>query len=681
MINTSVSRISDASMCLRYWWLTAVQKLPTPENKYQAFGSATAKELELVMTGQKSGTEHPAATVILAQHYPLPGQQSVQVECKSRAEWAGATLWGYADLIALPGTSWPKSPENYVPVILDVKTIGRIQYAKATDELRVNRQLLSYVRGLLPDEPLVTVGHVTVERTAPYTSVKTTVSITPSDVLECEDMDRAIIAQMSTHKHAQIDGDVPAANSRTCSNWYGQKCHFYDRCHKSESAPVTKLSDLTASFALVGVERGTHQMQGVIDMVNPPDAAKIDADLLEGKFRIKQSTSSKMRVIFYAGERHGSIWELRLTDANGGAGKFLLGGKFYEGASSSLVEGGALNLEHVPFSKTEQMFSLPAGFWPSSGFPDIETLRAQVLYPILQAWDVSVAPKDVKKGLPAGIDAADDDGALAALSAAVESVGEDREATQLSAAFEIQKLASAGCSENQAQTMFAAGYTLDRMMSGSVSLVDLTALKGFGETRAKKVYGIFETLRKGTMPDSTLPQESAPEPTTSPDALQLTAALNERAELEKDRAKLEQQLAVLEKELAEAYSSRASIIKENTSLREEMTKLDEALQEVRGSLDPNGGYVLHVGCISLTGPHVLLEGMLEPYMLRAAQAVDLEHFHLLKRFDQQSALVKQLQLDPPSAEHPILISDPTSSLWSDVRVWFCQRAFDILQRL
>jgi hypothetical protein len=368
--------------------------------------------------------------------------------------------------------------------------------------------------------------------------------------------------------------------------------------------------------------------------------------------------SKSMKAFFYRGERHGTTWELRISSVNGGLGKFLLGGTPVKDKTGEIqIEGGTPDLGMVRHleHKDSQTFILPVGFWPEGEktFPDIEAVRAQILYPILDVWDLKMTP--AAEPAPTTLEPVvmADDNALAALDLVLaESVPVQHGNTD--AAEQIQDLVACGCTRAQAEAMQAAGYTKARLIAGQVSVEDLMALKGFGDARARKVWGLFQSEK--TEPAPELKAESALEP-------------EPKAELKPEST-------------PEPEEEKYSVTPSGHVAFTIPTKYVQGMQIKLPSAAPqeSSGYVIYVGCIDLASPAPSLEQVLEPYMTRAAARAELEHFHLIKRFEQQSALVKELIADPPKI-FQILVADPTNALWSDVRVWFCQRASKVIQRL
>lgn len=278
VFRVSQSRMGDFERCPRYWYQRVVLGIETPQLASAAAGEKIHKQLEDYVLG-RSPTVFGAAAVA-ARYYPLPskldpskldpGSGSTgdadstdstgslrvikEIEWLFRVPYAGARLTGKADLLTLNVPGWGAKiapPPQNVLRLLDLKTTGAVKWAKSEEQLRQDRQLLSYLvatwRGREEAElegvsTVAELGQVVVERDPPHRAQLTVVQVDLRHALEQEEADRPLIHRMQAAGRVpkedwkQVDG--PADRS-SCERWFGAQCPFYARCHGGGALTTT----------------------------------------------------------------------------------------------------------------------------------------------------------------------------------------------------------------------------------------------------------------------------------------------------------------------------------------------------------------------------------------------------------------------------------------------------------
>jgi ribA/ribD-fused uncharacterized protein len=239
-------------------------------------------------------------------------------------------------------------------------------------------------------------------------------------------------------------------------------------------------------------------------MINPPDAAKVELNLVEGVTTIKSTVLQGQPFVSIAcAERNGSPWELRLR---GNALKFLTGGvaTFQEGKTQ--ITGGSV--KELPLASLSFLTACPDSSYTldkalvcgEDGRHDIDKIRKNLLNPILKAWDESLTPKQEANASSSAEPETLIDSAMDAINNAAAQTSATKSDSSTSG--ELEKLISSGCTPNQAEKMVAAGITDARLRAGAVSEGELLALPRFGEQRVREILSRYSAQASSTSTQS-----------------------------------------------------------------------------------------------------------------------------------------------------------------------------------
>lgn len=276
--HASASQVTTFARCERRWHFQSIQRIQTPSTDAQALGTAIHAELEKY-TLEGVPPTHGSAQLALG-HLPPPRAPNVLAERELESPelfLGGVRFKGFIDLLDVR--------DELHPHILDFKTTSDFRYAKSSEELSNNPQLLIYAAWALecvPEIEMFTLSHLYLKSKGTPAARLVQAKVKGSDVMPALAPVVANVERMKVAALAEKAEDL-TPNWDACHDFGG--CPFRDRCNTTRSlsamfaASETTFTQTTTgtksmSALLNKLKAATNKPASGATGILPPDAPK-----------------------------------------------------------------------------------------------------------------------------------------------------------------------------------------------------------------------------------------------------------------------------------------------------------------------------------------------------------------------------------------------------------------------
>lgn len=225
-VHWSPSQVDTFSLCNRKWWLNKIMGLEIPPHPSAVIGSAMHAELETYLEHGDPKVLGPIARAGL-EFLPQPGTVIIEHDIGPLALTAGGLpALGRIDCLDL---------RSEPPEVIDHKSIGNLDYAKTSEELAKNVQMIVYARATtvelermgVPAPERVKVSHIAYQTKGRNIARKTSALVTQEQIEKTwGHIDATVRAMRETALTLTPDRVTPTKSA--CDAYGG--CHFRDRC-------------------------------------------------------------------------------------------------------------------------------------------------------------------------------------------------------------------------------------------------------------------------------------------------------------------------------------------------------------------------------------------------------------------------------------------------------------------
>ena len=225
-VHWSPSQVDTFSLCNRKWWLNKIMGLEIPAHPSAVIGSAMHAELETYLEHGDPKVLGPIARAGL-EFLPKPGTVVIEHDIGPLALTAGGLpALGRIDCLDL---------RSEPPEVIDHKSIGNLDYAKTSEELAKNVQMIVYARATtvelermgVPAPERVKVSHIAYQTKGRNIARKTSALVTQAQIEKTwGHIDATVRAMRETALTLTPDRVTPTKSA--CDAYGG--CHFRDRC-------------------------------------------------------------------------------------------------------------------------------------------------------------------------------------------------------------------------------------------------------------------------------------------------------------------------------------------------------------------------------------------------------------------------------------------------------------------
>lgn len=224
----SASQFKEYDLCKRKHWITRFQGLPRTSSPALELGTAVHGAVEAWLTdGLTPDTRTPDGKLAfnVKSLLPPPNTPHVHSEQKVWLTDIDPPLLGYIDVLDL---------RKDTPVVIDVKTVSDWKWAKTSEQLAVDRQMIPYAVHALAVSaaPEVTVAHAAVIKRGRLESRWTEVTLPAERVLEVWDDLKALAGRMKETAKAETY-DAVEPDWTACGAYGG--CPYIDICQATEN--------------------------------------------------------------------------------------------------------------------------------------------------------------------------------------------------------------------------------------------------------------------------------------------------------------------------------------------------------------------------------------------------------------------------------------------------------------
>lgn len=224
-VHWSPSQVDTFSLCNRKWWFNKIMGLEIPAHPSAVIGSAMHAELETYLEHGDPKVLGPIARAGL-EFLPKPGTVVIEHDIGPLGLTAGG-LPAHGRIDALDLRSEP-------PEVIDHKSIGDLKWAKTSEELAKNVQMIVYARATTVElermgvpAPVVKVSHIAYQTKGGHIARKTSALLTQAQIAKTwSHIDTTVVAMRETALTLSPDRVTPTKSA--CDAFGG--CHFRDRC-------------------------------------------------------------------------------------------------------------------------------------------------------------------------------------------------------------------------------------------------------------------------------------------------------------------------------------------------------------------------------------------------------------------------------------------------------------------
>ena len=225
-VHWSPSQVDTFTLCNRKWWFNKIMGLDIPAHPSAVIGSAMHAELETYLEHGDPKVLGPIARAGL-EFLPKPGTVIIEHDIAP----LGLTAGGLPALGRIDCLDLRSEP----PEVIDHKSIGNLDYAKTSDELAKNVQMVVYAKATtvelermgVPTPEQIKVSHIAYQTKGRNIARKTSALVTQEQIAKAwGHIDATVRAMRETSLTLSPDRVTPTKSA--CDAYGG--CHFRDRC-------------------------------------------------------------------------------------------------------------------------------------------------------------------------------------------------------------------------------------------------------------------------------------------------------------------------------------------------------------------------------------------------------------------------------------------------------------------